>query len=1192
MLLTILTFELRYRLKRPATYIYFAILFLMAFLFMTTDVIQIGGASGNVLRNSPFTINQAVCILGVFATMICSAIMGVPVFRDFDTKFHEIYFSSPISKFDYLLGRFLGSFIICVLVYSGILWGIYFGSIMPFQDQEKIAAFQLMSYIKPLITITIPNILFLGAIFFIVGSLTRNLFAIYVQGILFLILWIISQTITREIDNQLIAALIEPMGFGASRQVTKFWTPAEKNTLIVPLSGALLYNRILWSSIGTIIFLIGYRFFSFSAQPISLFKKKSVVEDTDKIKGKISLPLLKPVFNLSTSISQLFSIARFESRLILKSAPFLVIMIFGVFNLFGNLLNLNQLPGTSQYPVTSILVEAASETFTLFYIILITFYVGELVWRERSNKVQQIADSLPIGNYTLMFGKFIAMILVLLVISIVVMLSCMLIQIIKGYTIFQIPLYLKYLFVLDMSGYIVLVMFAFFVHSLVNNKFMGHAFVILYYIINIALVTNGFTNNLYIFNHAPSFILSDMNGFGHYLEAVKWFRFYWFFFACLLFIVASMLWVRGSETSFKARLKIALERFKSQNKLLVLGCILLFLSCGSFIYYNTMHINHYLGPKEVLAIQARAELNYKKYSKTPQPRIYAVNNVVDIFPYEKQVKIKGTYLLRNQNKVAVDTVILNLFEAANTEDKKIEFSTASELIWSDDTMGFYQYKLKKELMPGDSMQLNFEYTIAFRGFDNDNSKGSIVDNGTFFNSNYFPSIGYQESTEISDVDDRKKYKLPKRPRSYSIYDSSRYNNNYICNDADFIDFETTVSTAGDQLAIAPGYLQKQWKTNGRNYFHYKMDSKIVNFYSYLSARYEVLHDKWIDPKGKQEPVAIEIYYHKGHEFNLAVMVKSIKKSLDYFTENFGPYQHRQARILEFPRYATFAQSFPNTIPYSEGIGFILKIDEEKAIDMVYYVTSHEIAHQWWAHQVLGCNVDGMTTFSESMAQYSALMVMEKEYGKQQMKRFLKYELTNYLRSRGAEKEKEQALLFNQNQQYLHYRKGSVVMYALQDYIGEKNVNAGMKKFIHDYKYHGSPYPTALDFYRYIQAETPDSLRNFVDDLFKRITLYSNSCKTAEIAPIADNKFKVRITVTAEKFYADSVGNEKAVAFNDCVDIGAIDENDKLIFSKKVRVPKSPAVFEFVVSQKPYKAGIDPMNKLIDRDTDDNLVKVE
>src|ERR1700761_5447231 len=119
----------------------------------------------------------------------------------------------------------------------------------------------------------------------------------------------------------------------------------------------------------------------------------------------------------------------------------------------------------------------------------------------------------------------------------------------------------------------------------------------------------------------------------------------------------------------------------------------------------------------------------------------------------------------------------------------------------------------------------------------------------------------------------------------------------------------------------------------RRYFHYKMDSKILNFYSFLSARYLVKKEKWND-------VNLEIYYQKGHEYNLDDMFNGMKKALSYYSANFSPYQHRQVRILEFPRYATFAQSFPNTIPFSEGIGFIADVHDtgSSGVDYPFNVT--------------------------------------------------------------------------------------------------------------------------------------------------------------------------------------------------------------------------------------------------------------
>ena len=126
-------------------------------------------------------------------------------------------------------------------------------------------------------------------------------------------------------------------------------------------------------------------------------------------------------------------------------------------------------------------------------------------------------------------------------------------------------------------------------------------------------------------------------------------------------------------------------------------------------------------------------------------------------------------------------------------------------------------------------------------------------------------------------------------------------------DADYVTFEGTVSTAPDQIAIMPGYLQKEWEENGRRYFTYKMEGDLVYFYNISSASYNVHKEVWTGKNG--EKVNIEIFHHPTHTYNMDRFVKGVRHSLDYFAENYGPYQYRQMRILEFPRYSTFAQSF-------------------------------------------------------------------------------------------------------------------------------------------------------------------------------------------------------------------------------------------------------------------------------------------
>ncbi len=158
--------------------------------------------------------------------------------------------------------------------------------------------------------------------------------------------------------------------------------------------------------------------------------------------------------------------------------------------------------------------------------------------------------------------------------------------------------------------------------------------------------------------------------------------------------------------------------------------------------------------------------------------------------------------------------------------------------------------------------------------------------------------------------------------------------------SDWITYHTVVSTAGNQIAIAPGYLQREWQQDGRHYYEYSMGSTHTqNFYAYISAKYATRKEAYSGPNG---PVSLEVYYDPAHTFDIDDMLASSRAGLDYYQAHFSPYQFTQYRIFEFPRYRGFAQSFPNTIPYSEGIGFISRMQKKDDIDLTYFVTAHEL----------------------------------------------------------------------------------------------------------------------------------------------------------------------------------------------------------------------------------------------------------
>jgi len=438
--------------------------------------------------------------------------------------------------------------------------------------------------------------------------------------------------------------------------------------------------------------------------------------------------------------------------------------------------------------------------------------------------------------------------------------------------------------------------------------------------------------------------------------------------------------------------------------------------------------------------------------------------------------------------------------------------------------------------------------------------------------------------ELSNNDIRQEYGLPPKERIASI-DDDKARMFTMSKDPDWMNFEAIVSTVKDQTALTSGELQKEWFDGERHYFHYKAQEKIFAGFPILSAKYCVKKDQW-------QNIGIEVYYHKGHEYNIELMIKAVRKSLEYYTKNFSPYQYNQVKIVEYPRYKIGAESYANLIPFSEGYGFIAKFDK-KSVDYVFRVTAHEVGHQWWGDQVVGANVEGMFFLLEGMTQYFALMVTKNEYDQAKINKYLKKRIKNYLRGRARETEKEVPLAFsNMATRYLNYEKSIVVMNALQDYIGEDNLNTVIRKYIEKVAFQGPPYTTSLEFLHYVNEVTPDSLKYIITDMFKSITLYDNRAISATYQELENNQYLVNIKFKTNKLKADEIGIEKAVEINDLITFGAFDASGKVLYLKKHWIDKDKEDLEFIVDNIPEMAGIDPYYYLIDKNTDDNIVKMK
>jgi ABC-2 type transport system permease protein len=1184
----ILKFEIKYRWKRPATYIYFAIMFLLPFLAATTEYVGIGSGSGQVKDNSPVVLASMLTILSALpGLLLASGIMGVPVLRDFEQNTDALFFTTPISKLQYLSGRFLGSFLTAAFVFSGAVFGIMLGHLSPWADSDKLLPFHPWFYWQPFFTFILPNMFLMAGLFFMGGTLSKRIIVVFTQGVALLTLYLISSQMLSDLDNQSMAAIIDPFGMNTHSYVTQYWTVAEKNTQVIPLTGDFLINRLIWLSVGILTLVITYFGFSFSVRKEKTKKRKGnqqkampMASATDTV-----IPTVTQYDGLSTNLNQMIGMSVFYFHWIRKQVPFMAMVLAGVLIMLVNSMEWSKVYDISLLPTTYSMLELIG-TFNLFFIIIIVSYTGEVLWKERDVKMDLIYDAMPYPNYVTIAGKFLAMIYIYLVLLVLLMFTGILIQVANGYDNFEIGLYLSSLFTETFSFLVLFTILGFLIHTLVNHKFVGHAIFVLFFITTLVLESVGIEHSLVQFASNELGQYSDMNGFGHYVLPFNWFTLYWFAFGAFFFVLALIFSVRGAETAIKMRLRIGKLRLTRPILIASILSVLMFTGTGCFIYYNTNVKNKYENSKAVEKLKAEYEKELKQFQDIPQPRITDIYVDIDIYPESRDFVAKGYYKITNKTDKPIKEIHLQ-FNNDQQISNEVTFSVSAGIKKTYDKFDYTIYELKKPLNPGDTIQMDFVTTFKTEGFVESNSNTEILQNGTFFNNTYFPSFGYNRDYELEENDKRKKQGLKDRERMRERNDKYGLNQHLLTDDADRVNLEVKISTSADQIAIAPGYLQSMDEKDGRRYYHYKMDEPILPFFSIVSARYEVMKDVWTSPDGKK--VNLEIYYHKGHDLNLDRLMNGMKKSLDYFTKNFSPYQYRQLRIMEFPRYRAFAQSFSNTVPFSEDMGFIMDIKEED-IDFPFYVTAHEVGHQWWAHQVTEASVKGNAMLSETMSQYSALMVMKNEYPEAMMQKFLKHEMSRYLTGRATEKEKEQPLELVESQGYIHYRKGAVVMFALQDYIGEDKVNQALQQCIKDWAYKEPPYITSKDLLEYFRAVTPDSLKYIIEDMFETITLYENRTTDATYEKVG-NKYKVTIDVSSVKYRADSLGTETEIKLNDWIDIGVLGKDEKgkekVLSMKKYKINKKESTFEILVDEKPYKAGIDPINKLIDRNPDDN-----
>ena len=1186
--LEVMKFEIRYQLRSPFFLGALLIFALIHFLTITGTVVHLD-ISTQVPINSAYSILQTELVLVIFGMLPIVAFVTNAITRDFEHATASLVFVTPISPKAFLLGRFLGALSLALLISLAGLLGTMIGTFMPWLDQARIAPFTLLPWAYIFLVVILPNTVVLCAIFFSVAALTRSFALTYAAAISFFVANV-SLNLYANFENGTWAAMADPSARLTVAAETRYWTVAELNTQL-PL-GLLLQNRLLWLTVALVallLVLLRFRLDLAGPAPFQFIKRRfkrrsrsaATVQRTSQPAIHPAIQALTPVQSFSTraSFDQFVSQLKMDLSGVFKSPLIYIILALSVATMTGEFQGNVSRVGldTPLYPLTSQMLPFLRSGMLPLILLVGLWYAAELVHRERASGISEIVNAAPFPNWLMILAKTAALCLVVNLLVLVAVLTLIALQTAAGYTHFELGLYLQSAFIYNGIYFCMLCILAVVIQAISPNKWPGLLLTLGVYIALLSLGPMGFDHVLYSFS-IPDAVYSDMNGFGHFTKPVFWLIGYWGTFCVLLLLAGHLLYPRGNYSSLRERLRDARTRLSAGVKLTAGLAALAFIGIGGWIFYNTNILNQYLTPNQQLQRKADYERAYGRFDNAPTPSYDRLDMAIDIFPAERRLESRGSATLGNHKQVPISEFVMSVSPVLHVNQIAVENAT---LVQFDPVQGFYLFRLNTPLPPDASLKLTWNATRRNEGFVAANPDNELVANGTYLDTmDVMPIPGYDGDRRITDNALRRQYGLPPAPRTPKLGDPA-YADRIGYGVDSRTEFSVVLSTSADQIAVAPGVLQKEWRQEGRRYFHYQAEQPILPNLSFCSARYAIARDRWNN-------VALEIYYDPKHPFNIPAMMETAKRALEMYSTEFAPYQYSYLRILEFPSYRSVGKFHSGTVPLSEAVGFVTDL---RAVENGDYGVMHELAHMWWGERITGAQMQGRWLLTENMADYSALMLFKEHYSPVLANRIAERMLDGYLNGRSQENEAELPLMYTENQGYLR-AKGPLALYALQDIIGKEKVHQALRNFLKDYSFQTSPCPTSRDLVNAMRAEAGPEYQQLITDLFERVVLYDLQVDAASAREI-DGGYEVTIEVTAKQFAADGSGKETEEPLDSWFDVALFPETKEALEGvtplavEKQRLRSGKQTLTVRTTKLPGIVALDPFHKRVERSVGNN-----
>lgn len=1171
-------FEWRYH-TRQVSFAAAAVLFFAIGLVLTGT----GFGSDSAHVNSPYNIAESLGLASLASVFILAIFCANAVVRDRELGMEEIVFTTAVTKFDYLFGRFIGAFLAAFTAFSATALGMIAASLMPWHDPERLGAFQPHHYAGALLAVVLPGMLFAAVVLFGVAALTRSVIASVVGAVFIYVLYFVAASLTNSplmassrpgADAVAGAALLDPFGLSPFFEQTRYWSTIERNARMVSLTGDFLLNRLLWIGLAILLWAVVYRAFSFRLLASGAARIRTAEIEVERSSSGYR-PIAAPAIG-STGWRALFSQLRLEVRSWITTLPFALITLLwtalAAFEMIAEVQGGEY--GTAIYPTTGILLATIAQPLSLVATIVVIYYAAEIVSRERTVGFDAIANATPAPGWVFVFSKWLTLSLMVVTLTAASSFAARLLQLARGYTNPEPSVMFAFGWIAALP-IIVFAMAAIFVQTIVAQKYAGMIVVLLVAVIQRAGGLFGLEHPLLRFGAAPPTVFSEMNRFGASLTPFHWFMALWLVVGLLLLVTAALAW-KQVETKLVRRLPRTIGRRAALAIAVLAGCALLL---GGAIFYRTNILNDYETGRGTMAWRAAYERKYKPMAPLPRPQIAGITAEVELRPAAGSARVVGSYLLVNRGSSPIARLLVTVRRDVEVTTLSIPAAAVSH----DDAFNVYTFDLQPALGAGRRTRLDFDLLLEPKGFDPAGENPAVAANGTFLPSwNIFPSIGYRRGYEIVDPQSRRERGLPPlaREASSDIESGDAAEN-------EWAQLDLTVATDGDQTAVAPGKLLGTSTEGARRRFHYRTEGPVRAVFIIASGRYAAAGTS-------SHGTAITLLHDPRHSFNRDRIVRVAASSLGEFGRRFGRYQGERLTIVEVPSWLPFGGfATPGVIFLNEKRALLVDARDPDRLDLVARRVAHEVAHQWWGHYVAPPSGPGASTIVETLTKYSELQLLEKEGGRRAVRELLSRELDAYLEGRADAAEPEPPLTRVSDEAWLYYRKGAIVMHAIDELLGSERLDRALRGFAEQYGGAGKS-PTARNLLDALNAVASRDEQLLIRDWLDDVVLYDLSITAAIVERMNDGHFKVRLRVDARRVRVEANGRESSLPIDETIAIALLgsDPDGPPLYEGGHRLHAGTNAIELVTAKRPAMAAVDRDFTRLDRNVANNVKSLE